>query len=278
MREEVGRSPRAAAPTPRTIRLFGLDFDDLTQIGLVDRIGEAIRGRDCCWVVTVNVNLVCIAERDPGVRALLRRANVITADGMPIVWMSRLRRRPLRARVTGSDLLPLLAVRAAAEGWRLFLCGAAPGIAERVVERLGELAPGLRVVGTASPEFTSDALVTEPAANRALLNAIRAAEPDVLLVALGSPKQERWIHHHFGTGALAVPVAVGVGASLDFLAGVQHRAPPWMRRAGLEWIHRAFTQPARLGPRYARDALTFARAAARELLGREARALTQAAP
>jgi N-acetylglucosaminyldiphosphoundecaprenol N-acetyl-beta-D-mannosaminyltransferase len=272
MVEDVERGPLTApvAPAPRTIRLFGLDIDDLTQNGLVDRVGEAIRERGSCWVVTVNVNLVCRAERDPEFRALIQRANVLTADGMPIVWMSRLRGRPLQARVTGSDLLPLLAVRAAEQRWRLFLCGGAPGIAERVAERLAEIAPGVQVVGTASPEFASEAFVTEPSVNQALLQAIRAAEPDVLIVAFGSPKQERWIRHHFDTGARAVPVAIGVGGSLDFLAGAQRRAPPWMRRSGLEWIHRALTQPARLGPRYARDAFTFARVAGREVLGRDA--------
>lgn len=268
MLEDAERGPLTApvAPAPRKIRLFGLDFDDLTQVGLVDRLGEAIRERRSCWVVTVNVNLLCIAERDPGIRKLIGRANVITADGMPIVWMSRLKGRRLQARVTGSDLLPLLAVRAAAARWRLFLCGGAPGVAERAAEHLGQLAPGVQVVGTASPTFASDAVVTEPSANQQLIAAIRAAEPDVLIVALGAPKQERWIRHHFDTGALAVPVAVGVGASLDFLAGTQHRAPAWMRRSGLEWVHRALTQPKRLGPRYARDALTFARVAGRELL------------
>jgi N-acetylglucosaminyldiphosphoundecaprenol N-acetyl-beta-D-mannosaminyltransferase len=246
-------------------RLFGLAFEDLTQPGLVERIAAAIRSRERCWVVTVNVNLLCLAERDPSFRAVVGRAEVRTADGMPIVWMSRLRGRPLAARVTGADLIVPLAARAAREGWRLFLCGAAPGVADRAAEELRRRAPGVDIVGTASPSFADAAELTDPDANASLLAAIRAVAPDVLLVAFGAPKQERWIEHHRARGALEVPVAIGVGGSFDFLVGQQSRAPAWMRGSGLEWIHRAVTQPGRLGPRYARDAFTFARLCVREL-------------
>ncbi len=245
--------------------LFGLEFEDLTQAGLVDRIGDAIHARERCWIVTVNVNFLCLAQRDPSFRAVVERAEVRTADGMPIVWMSRLRGRPLAARVTGADLMVPLAARAAREGWRLFLCGGAPGVADRVTAELRRRAPGVNVVGTASPSFTDLAELTDPDANASLLAAIRASAPDVLLVAFGAPKQELWIDHHRASGALQVPVAIGVGGAFDFLVGQQSRAPRWMRRSGLEWIHRAVTQPGRLGPRYARDALTFARLCFEEL-------------
>ena len=245
--------------------LFRLEFEDLTQAGLVDRIGEAIRARERCWIVTVNVNLLCLAHRDPSFRQVVERAEIRTADGMPIVWMSRLRGRPLTARVTGADLMVPLATRAAQEGWRLFLCGGAPGVADRAAAELLRRAPGVNVVGTASPSFADLAELTDPDANAGLLGAIRAAAPDVLLVAFGAPKQERWIDAHRTSGALVVPVAIGVGGSFDFLVGQQSRAPGWMQRGGLEWIHRALTQPGRLGPRYARDALTFARLCVQEL-------------
>jgi exopolysaccharide biosynthesis WecB/TagA/CpsF family protein len=240
------------------LRLFGLDFDDLTQAGLVDRIGAAIRSGERCWVVTVNVHTLCLAERDPAFRTLLRSADLLTADGMPILWISRLRERPLRERVTGSDLLVPLAARAAAEGWRLFVCGGPPGVADQVADSLRAQAPELRVVGTASPELPTPECLTDPERNRELLAAIRSSKPDVLLVAFGSPKQERWIAHHLASGALAVRVAIGVGASFDFLVGRQKRPPAWPQKVGLEWLHRMATQPVRLAPRYARDALTFA--------------------
>ena len=131
-------------------------------------------------------------------------------------------------------------------------------MAERVAESLCALAPGLEVAGMAAPVFPSEASTTDPARNRPLLDAIRASRPDILLVALGSPKQEKWIHHHLETGQLDVPVVVGVGAGFDFLAGRQRRAPRWMRNSGLEWLHRMASQPFRLGPRYVLDGVSFA--------------------
>jgi N-acetylglucosaminyldiphosphoundecaprenol N-acetyl-beta-D-mannosaminyltransferase len=248
------------------VRLFGLDFDPLTQATLLDRIAECVRERSSCWIETVNVSHLCLAARDPALDRLFRSADVILADGMPIVWMSRLRGRALRARVTGSDLMEPLARRAAAEGWRIFLCGGEEGVAAREAARLCEAAPGLQIAGTAAPHFPTSASLTDAARNRALLAQLRAARADIVLVAFGAPKQELWIRHHLASGALPVPVAIGVGGSLDFVAGQQRRAPPWMRRSGLEWVHRMTTQPRRLGPRYAGDLLTFAQLAARELL------------
>ncbi len=265
------RIAEAASSATRKVHLFGLDFDALTQDGLLERIDASVRERTTCWIATVNVSHLCLAARQPEVRAVLRSADVITADGMPIVWMSRLRRYALRERVTGSDLMNSLARRAAAQGWRLFLCGGEEGVAERAAQRLCAQAPGLKIAGTAAPRFPSAEALTDAEQNRPLLRAIREARPDVLLIAFGAPKQERWICHHLQLGALEVPVVIGVGGSLDFTAGRQRRAPVWMRRTGLEWIHRMATQPRRLGPRYARDLLTFARLATRELLGRDPR-------
>jgi len=254
----------------RQVRLFDLDFDDLAMPGLLDRMAKAVRARDRCWIATVNVHSLCLADRDPDFRGALRQADIITADGVPIVWISRLIGRPLSQRVTGSDLLLPLAERAAAEGWRLFFCGGEPGVAERMTKVLRARSPDLKVVGCASPFFADAKALVDRSANATLLAAIREAAPDVLLVAFGQPKQERWIHAHLSSGELGVPVAIGVGGSFDFLAGRQHRAPRWMRRGGLEWVYRMLTQPARLGPRYARDALTFARLCVSQLRGRQA--------
>ena len=203
-----------------------------------------------------------------GLREVLSGADVLTADGMPIVWVSRFAGRGLSERVPGSDLLLPLAERAAAEGWKLFLCGGAPGVPERVAERLRARWPELQIVGTATPFFPDPETLVDPAANEAVLAAIRRARPDVLLVAFGAPKQERWIEHHLLSKELDAPVSVGVGATFDFLVGRQRRAPRWMRRIGLEWMHRMMTQPRRLTPRYVRDTLTFARLCLSELRGR----------
>jgi exopolysaccharide biosynthesis WecB/TagA/CpsF family protein len=247
------------------VELFGLGFDDLTQVELIERITESVRRRDRCWIATANVNFVCLSAREPEFRALLRSADVLTADGMPIVWSSRFADHRLRERVTGADLLKPLAARAASESWKIFLCGGEPGVAERTAESLRSSAPGLQVVGTAAPAFPTSESTAEPARNRTLLAAIRRANPDVLLVAFGTPKQEQWIHHHLSTRQLDVPVVVGIGAGFDFLAGRQKRAPQWMCRMGLEWTYRVTSQPFRLGPRYARDGVTFVRLVFRAL-------------
>jgi len=255
-------------PAASRVDLFGLSFDDLTQVELIERITESIRRRDRCWIATVNVNFICLSEREPDFRALLRTADVLTADGMPIVWASRFADHRLRERVTGADLVKPLASRAAKEGWRIFLCGGEPGTAEETAASLREHAPGLHVVGTAAPSFPDSESTVEASRNRALLAAIRDAKPDILLVAFGTPKQERWIHHHLSTRELEVPVVVGIGAAFDFLAGRQRRAPRWMCSMGLEWTYRVASQPFRLGPRYARDGLTFVRIVLRRALGR----------
>ena len=254
------RKAPSNSPRDGKITVLGFDFDDLTQDGLIERIGKSLRERRRCWIATVNVNLICLAARESSFRALLSSADVVTADGMPIVWVSRLGEHPLRERVTGADLLKPLAVLSARESWRIFLCGGEPGVAERVAESLCALAPGLQVAGMAAPVFPTEPSTTDAALNRELLGAIHEARPDILLVALGSPKQEKWIHHHLETGQLDdVPVVVGIGAGFDFLAGRQRRAPQWMRDSGLEWFHRMASQPLRLGPRYVLDGLSFAR-------------------
>jgi N-acetylglucosaminyldiphosphoundecaprenol N-acetyl-beta-D-mannosaminyltransferase len=253
------RKAPSNSPRDGKVSILGFDFDDLTQDGLIERIGKSLRERSRCWIATLNVNLICLAARERSFRALLGSADVLTADGMPIVWVSRLGEHPLRERVTGADLLKPLAVHAARESWRIFLCGGEPGVAERVAESLCSLAPGLQVAGMAAPVFPSEAATTDPALNQPLLGAIHESRPDILLVALGSPKQEKWIHHHLETRQLDVPVVVGIGAGFDFLAGRQRRAPQWMRNSGLEWLHRMASQPFRLGPRYVLDGLSFAR-------------------
>jgi N-acetylglucosaminyldiphosphoundecaprenol N-acetyl-beta-D-mannosaminyltransferase len=250
------------------VRLFGFDFASLTTGSLLDLISRSVSARKRCWVATVNVQHLCLAERDSSFREVLSGADVLIADGMPIVWVSRLTGDALTERVTGSDLLLPLAERASAEGWRLFLCGGEPGVPERVAKSLRTRWPDLKVTGTASPFFVDYEALVDPVANQGVLAAIRRARPDVLLVAFGAPKQEQWIGHHLMSKELNAPVAIGVGGTFDFLIGRQRRAPRWMRRAGLEWVFRMMTQPRRLTPRYARDTLTFARMCAFELRGR----------
>ena len=178
---------------------------------------------------------------------------MVLADGKPVVWASRWLGRRLPEAVPGSDLAPAL-FSASGGGLRVFLLGAAPGVAARAARKIREQWPRVEVVGHHSPprEFERS-----PEELQRILDRIAEASPQLLIVGLGVPKQEIWAHRH---GArLAARVVLCLGATIDFLAGEKQRAPRWMRRAGLEWLHRVASEPRRLAPRYARDAWVFPR-------------------
>jgi len=162
------------------------------------------------------------------------------------VWAARLLGKPLPERVSGSDLFPGLCKAAAGTGLRIFLLGGREGAAEEAARILEQRYPGLLFAGTYAPPFGFE---KDPAENERAIAAVRAAGPDILFVALGAPKQEIWMYEN--RERLGVPVLVGVGAAFDLVAGMVRRAPKWMRKAGLEWLHRALLEPRRLGRRYA---------------------------
>jgi exopolysaccharide biosynthesis WecB/TagA/CpsF family protein len=250
------------AHEPERVDLFGIPFASLTQLELVDQIERLVERGGSHWVVTANIQHVGMAARDPSFLRTLRSADLVTADGKPICWAARIRRSPLPARVTGSDLVLPLARRCEQRGWRLMLVGGEDGVAEELAARLRRELPDLEIAGVLAPRLlTLDALLGEE--TEMVLRRIHAAAPDVLLLALGTPKQELWIDHCLER--LAVPVSIGVGAAFDFLVGRQKRAPRWMQQLGVEWLHRVIHEPRRLGPRYLRDGLTFARLTLREL-------------
>lgn len=198
-------------------------------------------------VVTLNPEILMLARRQPELARVIRRAGLVLADGQGLVWASRRLGRPLPERVAGVDLLDDLAAAAAARGWRVFLLGAGPGVAARAAVRLQGRHPGLTVAGTAA----GSAAESEAAP---LVAAIAARRPDVLAVAFGAPRQELWLDRHLGeTGAA---LGIGVGGSLDVLAGRVPRAPAALRARGLEWAYRLWRQPWRL-PRMLRAAPFF---------------------
>jgi len=174
------------------------------------------------------------ARRNPEFAAVLEQADLCMPDGIGLLWAARRLGQTLPERVTGSDGVPMIAQAAAEHGWRLYLLGAAPGVAERAAEILAGCYPGLRVVGT-YPGSPADADAP------GIIARVRLAHPDILFVAYGAPKQDLWIAKH--RDALAVPVMMGVGGSFDFIVGVQKRAPRWMQRINLEWLYRLISQP-----------------------------------
>ena len=234
--------------------VLGVPVDDVTIEEAIDLIFELVadgRARHRCHqVATVNVDFVVNAVRDPGMLAVLQQTSLSIPDGMPIVWGARLLNTPLRERVAGADLVPALVARAVERGARVLLFGAAPGIATGVAQALRDQFPGAIVEGDAGPHF---ARVADVAPSD--VESIRAFDPDICCVAMGNPKQEEFIAR-FGH-ELGVPVMIGIGGTLDFLAGNTRRAPAWMRRAGLEWLHRAISEPRRLVRRYAVDAYIY---------------------
>lgn len=226
------------------VRVWGLPLMPYTEAQALARVDELIEAGTPTFFITANLNYAMLVDRDPRLAALTEQAAFVLADGMPLVWWSRLGRRPLPERVAGSDLIYSLCQRAAERGHRIYLLGAAPGIAAEAARQLQQRYPTLVVAGVECPPFRplSDAEQT------ALIERINAAQPHLLFVAFGQPKGEWWLAAHLAQ--LRVPVSVQVGASLDFVAGKVTRSPRWMQKTGLEWLFRFAQEPKRLFRRY----------------------------
>jgi len=214
-----------------------LSFDD--AMGEIERLVREGRGGA---VFTPNVDHVVNARRDAELRAAYETVSLSLADGQPLVWASKFLRTPLPEKISGSDLVPRLLVLARERRWRVFLLGGAEGVPEKAAAKLQEM--GIACAGSEGPLVGVEPRPDEAA----LIERVRAAKADLVLVGLGSPKQERFIHR--AAPSLAPALLFGIGASLDFLAGVVKRAPRWMSESGLEWIYRLAQEPRRLAPRY----------------------------
>jgi N-acetylglucosaminyldiphosphoundecaprenol N-acetyl-beta-D-mannosaminyltransferase len=228
------------------IEIDGLPITACAMSDVERILGEAVAGATGpLRLATVNLDFLRLASRDPGLRDILRQSHHNFADGWPLLQMASLHGRPLPERVTGSDLAPRICEWAGRRGWKLALVGGSARtrdvLAELIPARYGDVLAGHWVPDYRGTELRDPDLAREIAATGA----------EVVLVALGCPRQERWIWLNLdATGARA---AMGVGGSLDFMAGVQQRAPRAVRALGLEWLYRALSQPRRLGPRYALD-------------------------
>jgi N-acetylglucosaminyldiphosphoundecaprenol N-acetyl-beta-D-mannosaminyltransferase len=219
----------------------------------MDLIEEKIDEQGFHQVATANVDFVVHALYDQALQEMLCSCDLIVPDGMPIVWASRLMGSRLKERVSGVDLVPRLAELSARRGYGIYLLGASEKSSRRAAEVLQQRFPALRIVGRYAPPVSRLADMD----HEEILSRIELAQPDILLVAMGHPKQEQWLamHRH----RLKVPLCMGVGASLDFIAGAVSRAPVWMQTSGLEWLYRAAQEPRRLAHRYFNDACGLAR-------------------
>jgi N-acetylglucosaminyldiphosphoundecaprenol N-acetyl-beta-D-mannosaminyltransferase len=248
-----------------TVTMFGMPFSNVDFDDVCALVAERVRSREPGFIVTPNVDHVCLCQRDAEFRSIYDDAFLSLADGMPIIWASKLARKPLRAKVSGSDLVDVLCASAAREGFSVFLLGGAPGVGDRAADRLRERYAGLRIAGAYSPPLGFD---TDESLNAETVAVVREAKPDIGFVALGAPRQERWIHRH--QQACGVPVMAGIGAGIDFAAGNKRRAPVWMQRSGTEWLYRLAQEPGRLWKRYLVDDAVFFPLVVREMLGRNA--------
>ena len=233
------------APEPMPLVVLGIPFHNVTFGEAVEWVRRRVESRRPAYIATANLDFVMQARRDPELQRILLEADLVVADGMPIVRLSRWFGPSLKERVTGSDLVPLLARMAREGGRSLFLLGGAPGVAEKAAAELQRREPGLAIAGCHSPPM-ADLLAMDHAD---ILARIGRAAPDLLLIAFGAPKQEKFANLH--VRKWKVPVSIGVGGTLDFLAGVQTRAPRWVQALSLEWLWRMLTDPGRLARRYA---------------------------
>lgn len=238
--------------TIRRIELFGISFSDVTFEDVCQCIDDRVKSGDPGYIVTPNVDHVCLFDRDPAFRQAYSHAFLVLVDGVPVVWASRLLGEPLRQKLSGSDMVPALSEFAAQEGYSVFLLGAAEGIAAIASARLQEQYPALQVVGAYAPPM---GFYDDERANTEVVRRVRESGAQLCFVALGAPEQVTWMYHN--CESCGTPVMIGVGAGLDFVAGHRKRAPLWMQRTGLEWVWRLIHEPRRLWRRYLIDDLRF---------------------
>ena len=243
-------------------RVVGCSIDRLDMDQTLARCEELIESGEYAQHLCINAAKAVAARDDAELRAIIDRCEVVSADGQAVVWASRILGDPLPTRVAGIDLMQRLLERAEARGYRVFILGATPEVLERAAERIRARHPRIALVGMRDGYFLE-------ADDAAVAAEVAAARPDILFVAMPSPRKEHWLGR-YGPG-LGVPFVMGVGGSVDVIAGVTKRAPALWQKLGLEWAYRLLQEPRRLMGRYARTNLRFMYLVARELVARRVR-------
>ncbi|MGG7058131.1 WecB/TagA/CpsF family glycosyltransferase [Clostridium tertium] len=230
------------------INFLNTEIDNLTMDEAVKEIEKLVISRKPSYVVTPNVDHIVKLEEDSEFKEVYENANLILTDGMPLVWISKLMGSSIKEKVSGSDLFPKVCEMSAKKGYKVFLLGAADGVAEKAAKNLKNKYCGLKIVGTYSPSYGFETNKNEISY---IVELINKKKPDILAVGLGAPKQEKFIHKY--KNRLNVPVSLAIGASIDFEAGNIKRAPKWMQNIGLEWFYRLCKEPKRMFKRYIVD-------------------------
>ncbi len=255
----------------RVVALLGLPICNVSTSQTVASIDGRIQSGGRYQIATANLDFVRHARKDPELHRIICECAMVLPDGFPLVLVSRLLGRPLQQRLTGADLTPELARLSAEKGYGIFLLGSSDANARKSIEILQKTYPGARFVGQYSPQVVS----LQQMDDDEILRRIHAAKPHILLVAFGNPKQELWIYRN--RHRLQVPVSIGVGGTLDLIAGEKRRAPLWIQALGGEWLWRMLLEPGRLGPRYFSDFVALLRYLPGELLASHSQGRQQAA-
>jgi N-acetylglucosaminyldiphosphoundecaprenol N-acetyl-beta-D-mannosaminyltransferase len=245
--------------------VWGLPLSPMTRDQAADAVMGLIEAGRPSYLISANVHYAMLTAERPELRSINDRAALVLADGAPLIWASRRGPVPLPERVAGSDLVYYLCDRAAKQGRSIYLLGGAEGVAEEAGRKLQALYPGLKIAGTACP--SPEVMAGEGC--RQVIADVKAARPDLLLLALSQPRGEFWMVKHFEE--LGVPVTVQFGATLDFVAGRVRRAPRIYQKLGLEWAFRIGTDPVRLFPRYTKNAFFLFGRIVRDLVPRRDR-------
>lgn len=241
------------------IEMMGCQIDNLTMEETLQRIEAFITTGKPHQHVVINVDKLVKAQKDPNLQQIINRCELINVDGMPVLWASRLLGKPLKERVAGIDLYEALMARAASRGWRIFLLGAKEEIVSRVKLIYETKYPELKIVGYRNGYW-------EPHEEEGVAAQIGQSHPDILFVAISSPKKEEFLSRF--QAKMSVPFSMGVGGTFDVAAGTIKRAPEWMQRCGLEWFYRFLQEPRRMFRRYFIEDMAFIGFLARELLKR----------
>lgn len=225
--------------------LLNTYINNVTMPETIAAIEQMIEADKKSYVVAINVDVVMKIEEDSYLKKVVDNADMVLVDGKPLVWISKLHGKPLKAKTSGSDLVPLLCEVAAEKGYKIFIIGGKDGIAEQAKEKLENRLPKIKIVGTYAPPFGFEKNESEL---DKINQMISEAHPDLLIACFGCPKQEKWIYENIEK--YNAKVSVCAGATVDFLAGNVKRAPRWMSDHGLEWFYRFTQEPKRMFKRY----------------------------
>lgn len=226
-------------------KLLNTYVNNVSMEETISAINSMIETGEKRYIVAINVDVVMKIEKDTYLKKITNDADMVLVDGKPLIWISKMHKKPVKAKISGSDLVPLLCKDAAEKGHTIFIIGGKDGIADKAKARLEKKYPGIKIVGTYAPPFGFEK-------NESELNKINKMisdkKPDLLIACFGCPKQEKWIYENYQK--YDAKVSICAGATIDFLAGNVNRAPRWMSEHGLEWFYRFLQEPKRMFKRY----------------------------